>query len=40
MSELQRDLTRISHNTKIVATLGPGSNNVQLLEDMDPCRRP
>ena len=34
MSELQRDLTRISHNTKIVATLGPGSNNVQLLEDM------
>ena len=34
MSQLQRDLTRISHNTKIVATLGPGSNNVQLLEDM------
>ena len=30
----KRDLTRIRHNTKIVATLGPGSNNVELLEDM------
>lgn len=30
----KRDLHRISHNTKIVATLGPGSNDVQLLEDM------
>lgn len=30
----QRDLTRIRHNTKIVATLGPGSNNVELLRDM------
>ncbi|XXQ68337.1 pyruvate kinase [Neisseriaceae bacterium B1] len=29
-----RDLTRIRHNTKIVATLGPGSNNVELLRDM------
>lgn len=29
-----RDLTRIRHNTKIVATLGPGSNNVDLLRDM------
>lgn len=29
-----RDLTRIRHNTKIVVTLGPGSNNVDLLEDM------
>lgn len=34
MSTSKRDLTRISHNTKIVATLGPGSNDVQLLEDM------
>ncbi|MDO1509721.1 MULTISPECIES: pyruvate kinase [unclassified Neisseria] len=34
MSTPKRDLTRIRHNTKIVATLGPGSNNVQLLEDM------
>ena len=34
MSNAKRDVTRISHNTKIVATLGPGSNNVQLLEDM------
>ena len=31
---LKRDLTRIRHNTKIVATLGPGSNNVDLLRDM------
>lgn len=34
MSTQKRDLTRIRHNTKIVATLGPGSNNVELLEDM------
>nr|WP_101127930.1 pyruvate kinase [Neisseria meningitidis] len=34
MNQTSRDLTRISHNTKIVATLGPGSNNVELLEDM------
>ena len=34
MNTSKRDLTRIRHNTKIVATLGPGSNNVQLLEDM------
>lgn len=34
MSASQRDLTRIRHNTKIVATLGPGSNNVELLKDM------
>lgn len=34
MNTVKRDLTRISHNTKIVATLGPGSNDVQLLEDM------
>ena len=34
MSTSKRDVTRISHNTKIVATLGPGSNDVQLLEDM------
>ncbi len=31
---IQRDLTHIRHNTKIVATLGPGSNNVDLLRDM------
>lgn len=31
---LNRDLTRIRQNTKIVATLGPGSNNVDLLRDM------
>ena len=30
----QRDTTRIRHNTKIVATLGPASNNVDLLRDM------
>ena len=34
MSAIKRDLTRIRHNTKIVATLGPGSNNVDLLRDM------
>ncbi|ASK27369.1 pyruvate kinase [Neisseria chenwenguii] len=34
MTASKRDTTRISHNTKIVATLGPGSNDVQLLEDM------
>lgn len=34
MSKPTRDLTRIRHNTKIVATLGPGNNNVELLEDM------
>lgn len=34
MSTTKRDLNRIRHNTKIVATLGPGSNNVDLLEDM------
>ncbi|WP_373741165.1 pyruvate kinase [Neisseria sp.] len=34
MTTSKRDLTRIRHNTKIVATLGPGSNNVELLEDM------
>lgn len=34
MSTINRDLTRIHHNTKIVATLGPGSNDIHLLEDM------
>ncbi|HFC8542549.1 TPA: pyruvate kinase [Neisseria weaveri] len=34
MNTPQRDLTRIRHNTKIIATLGPGSNDVRLLEDM------
>ncbi|VEF00280.1 PykA [Neisseria canis] len=34
MNTQNRDLTRIRHNTKIVATLGPGSNHVELLEDM------
>ncbi len=34
MTALKRDLTRIRHNTKIVATLGPGSNSVDLLRDM------
>ena len=34
MPAIKRDLTRIRHNTKIVATLGPGSNNVDLLRDM------
>lgn len=34
MNASKRNVTRISHNTKIVATLGPGSNDVQLLEDM------
>ncbi|MDO5356032.1 MAG: pyruvate kinase [Conchiformibius sp.] len=31
---IARDLTRIRHNTKIVATLGPASNQVELLKDM------
>ena len=30
----QRDTTRIRHNTKIVATLCPASNDVELLRDM------
>ncbi len=30
----KRDLTRISHHTKIVATLGPASSDVDLLEQM------
>lgn len=34
MTSHSHDLTRIRHNTKIVATLGPGSNNVDLLRDM------
>ncbi|MCF7520612.1 pyruvate kinase [Neisseria sp. ZJ106] len=34
MNAAQRDVARISHNTKIVVTLGPGSNDLQLLEDM------
>ena len=34
MTATQRDLNRIRHNTKIVATLGPGSNDVALLRDM------
>lgn len=34
MTALKRDLTRIRHNTKIVATLGPASNEVELLCDM------
>lgn len=31
---LKRDLTRISHHTKIVATLGPASSEVDILEQM------
>ena len=27
-----RDLTRVSHHTKIVATLGPASSDADLLE--------
>lgn len=34
MNTPARDTTRIRHNTKIVATLGPGSNDVALLRDM------
>lgn len=34
MTVAKRDLTRIRHNTKIVATLGPASNEVELLRDM------
>ena len=34
MNTPTRDTTRIRHNTKIVATLGPGSNDVALLRDM------
>ena len=37
MSELQRDLTRISHNTKIVATLGRAA--ICGVGRHDPCRR-
>ncbi|MDO5059952.1 MAG: pyruvate kinase [Neisseria sp.] len=29
-----RDTALVRHNTKIIATLGPGSNNVELLRDM------
>lgn len=31
---MKRDLTRISHHTKIVATLGPASNSPEMLEQM------
>ncbi|SUO97927.1 Pyruvate kinase II [Suttonella ornithocola] len=31
---MKRDLTRISHHTKIVATLGPASSEVDILEQM------
>lgn len=31
---MKRDLTRISHHTKIVATLGPASSDVDTLEQM------
>lgn len=31
---IARDVSRIRHNTKIVATLGPASNQVELLRDM------
>lgn len=34
MNQSKRDTTHIRHHTKIVATLGPGSNNVELLRDM------
>ncbi len=34
MNTAPRDTARIRHNTKIVATLGPGSNQVELLRDM------
>lgn len=30
----QRELTRVSHHTKIVATLGPASNDLETLEHM------
>lgn len=30
----QRNLTHVHHNTKIIATLGPGSNRIDLLRDM------
>ena len=34
MKNNPRETTRISHNTKIIATLGPGSNRIELLRDM------
>ena len=34
MNMPKRDTSRIRHNTKIVATLGPASNSVELLRDM------
>ncbi len=34
MNMPKRDTARIRHNTKIVATLGPASNSVELLRDM------
>lgn len=34
MIQAKRDTTHIRHHTKIVATLGPGSNDVELLRDM------
>ncbi len=34
MNALKRDLNRISHHTKIVATLGPASSEPEMLEQM------
>ncbi|UOP05405.2 pyruvate kinase [Conchiformibius kuhniae] len=34
MTHTPRDITRIRHNTKIIATLGPASNDAALLRDM------
>ena len=34
MSKEHRDLTRISHHTKIVATIGPASSDEETLEHM------
>ena len=34
MTKEHRDLTRISHHTKIVATIGPASSDEEMLEHM------
>ena len=34
MSQEHRDLTRISHHTKIIATIGPASSDEEMLEHM------
>ena len=34
MSKAKRDLSRVRHHTKIVATLGPATSDEEILEHM------